>query len=92
MKPKSLYNWLTRVLYNKRSRMEPLWVDIVVGGIQDGEPFLGHIDIRGRAYEANVIATGYGQHLAIPLLREYSENPNAHLNLEKSVELVKFYL
>lgn len=30
MKPRSLYSWLTRVFYNRRSRVNPLWCDIVV--------------------------------------------------------------
>uniref|UniRef100_A0A1L8DSY5 Proteasome subunit beta n=2 Tax=Nyssomyia neivai TaxID=330878 RepID=A0A1L8DSY5_9DIPT len=89
MKPKSLYNWLMRVLYNKRSRFDPLWLDIIVGGMQDGEPFLGHINLRGRAYENNAIATGYGQHLAIPLLREYSENPQVVLDRNQALGLTK---
>lgn len=88
LKPRSLYNWLTRMMYNKRSRMEPLWVDLVVGGIQDGEPFLGHVDMRGRSYEDAVIATGYGKHLAVPLLREYSENKTKVLDLDGALELV----
>lgn len=73
MKPKSLYNWLTRILYTKRSKFEPLWVDIVVGGVEDGVPFLGHVDLRGRSYQDDVIATGFGKHLALPLLRERTE-------------------
>jgi len=89
LKPRSLYNWLTRLMYNRRSRMDPLWVDLVVGGIQDGEPFLGHVDLRGRAYEDKVIATGYGKHLAVPLLREYSENPNVTLDLPGALQLIK---
>ncbi|GAB0094281.1 Proteasome subunit beta [Sergentomyia squamirostris] len=89
MKPKSMYNWLMRVLYNKRSNFKPLWLDIVVGGMQDGEPFLGTINLRGRAYEDNAIATGYGQHLAMPLLREYIENPNIVLDREGALKLNK---
>lgn len=73
LKPRSLYNWLTRVMYNRRSRFNPLWLDIVVGGMQDGVPFLGHVDLRGRSYEDSAIATGYGKHLAVPLLREETE-------------------
>ncbi|XP_058463649.1 proteasome subunit beta type-4 [Malaya genurostris] len=91
LKPKSLYNWLTRVMYNRRCDFKPLYLDMVVGGIQDEEPFLGHVNLRGRAYTSNVVATGYGTHLALPLLREYSENPTAYsgLNLQKTNELVK---
>lgn len=73
LQPRSLFNWLTRVLYQRRSRFEPLWLDLVVGGMQDGVPFLGHVDVRGRAYEDSAIATGYGKHLAVPLLREETE-------------------
>lgn len=88
MKPRSLYNWLTRCMYNRRCRMNPWWIDLVVGGMQDGEPFLGHVDVRGRAYEDKVVATGFGKHLAIPLLREYSENPNAVLDYDAAQTLV----
>lgn len=34
LKPKSLHCWLTRVLYNKRSKMDPLWNNYIVAGIQ----------------------------------------------------------
>jgi 20S proteasome subunit beta 7 len=68
-----LYTWLTRVLYNRRSKFNPLWLDLVVGGMQGEEPFLGHINVRGRSYTNDVVSTGYGTHLALPLLREYSE-------------------
>uniref|UniRef100_A0A1L8EE07 Proteasome subunit beta n=1 Tax=Haematobia irritans TaxID=7368 RepID=A0A1L8EE07_HAEIR len=71
MKPKALYNWLTRVLYNRRSRINPLWLEVVVGGLDNGEPFLGHVDLRGRAYQDDVVATGFGKHLALPLVREH---------------------
>ena len=73
LKPKDLFTWLTRIFYNRRSKFNPLWLDMVVGGMQDEEPFLGHINMRGRAYTNDVISTGFGTHLALPLLREYSE-------------------
>lgn len=95
MKPKDLYTWLTRVLYNRRSKFNPLWLDMVVGGMQDDEPFLGHINVRGRAYTNDVIATGFGTHLALPLLREYSEKgpvdeATANDLIKKSMEVL-FY-
>lgn len=89
LKPKSLFNWLTRVLYNKRCRFEPLWIDVVIGGMQDGVPFLGHVDYRGRAYEDASIATGYGKHLALPLIREQTEHQTGPLNAERALELSK---
>ena len=89
MKPKELYSWLTRVMYNRRNKFEPLYLDMVVGGMQDGEPFLGHVNLRGRSYTSNVVATGYGSHLGLPLLREYSEKPEMKISKEKAVELTK---
>ncbi|XP_066137620.1 proteasome subunit beta type-4 [Euwallacea fornicatus] len=70
LKPKSLYCWLTRILYNRRSKMDPLWNNFVVAGLQDGLPFLGTVDKQGTAYSDRVICTGYGAHIATPLLRD----------------------
>lgn len=58
MKPKALYHWLTRVLYTRRTQLDPLWNNYVIGGIQDGEPFLGTVDKLGTAFVDNHIATG----------------------------------
>lgn len=95
MKPKDLYTWLTRVLYNRRSKFNPLWLDMVVGGMQYDEPFLGHINFRGRAYTNDVISTGFGTHLALPILREVSEKgpmdeATAQELIKKSMEVL-FY-
>ena len=62
--PKALFSWVTRVLYNRRSRFNPLWNTIVVGGLQDGEPFLGYVDKIGTAYEAPTVASGFGSYIA----------------------------
>lgn len=76
--PKALFSWLTRVYYNRRSRMNPLWNTTIVGGLQqDGTPFLGYVDKIGTAYQAPTVASGYGAYIAQPLLREGIEsNPN----------------
>jgi len=88
IKPKSLYTWLTRLQYYRRSNFNPLWVEMVVGGLEDGLPFLGHVDFRGRAYEDYVVATGFGKHLAIPLLREHLDGKTLPTK-EKALELLK---
>jgi len=74
--PKAVYTFLTRVMYNRRSKMDPLWNTVVVGGIQDDKPFLGVTDKLGVAYVEDTIATGYGAYIALPLLRSaYERNP-----------------
>jgi len=73
LSPKSLFSWLTRVQYNRRCKFDPFWTNWVVGGLQDGVPFLGYVDKLGTAYQERAIATGYGAYIAIPLLREYTE-------------------
>ena len=46
----------------------------MVAGVSSAEhgskPFLGFVDLRGTAYQEDVIATGYGAYIAIPLLRD----------------------
>lgn len=96
LKPKSLYCWLTRVMYQRRSKFDPFWNNIVVGGIQDGEIFLGTVDKLGTAYTDKIICTGYGAHIATPMLRDYlDKNPNpsqaeARQLVEKAMEVL-FY-
>lgn len=69
---KSLWNYLRAVMYQKRSRMNPFWNDVVVAGWdeQTSKPFLGTIDRLGTTLQENLVATGFGAYLAMPLLRE----------------------
>ncbi|KAM9168957.1 proteasome subunit beta type-4 [Mergus octosetaceus] len=71
--PKAIHSWLTRVMYNRRSKINPLWNTVVIGGYYNGESFLGYVDMLGVAYEAPTLATGYGAFLAQPLMREVLE-------------------
>ena len=64
-------------MYNRRNKMNPLWNDVVVAGFKqntDGstsdEPFLGVVDKIGTAYEDDILATGFGGYIALPLMRE----------------------
>jgi len=86
MKPKSLYCWLTRVMYQRRSKLDPFWNNLVIGGIQDGVPFLGTVDKLGTAYIDKTICTGYGAHIALPILRDtLDKNPNITLTEAKGL-------
>lgn len=73
LKPASLHCWLTRVLYNRRCRFDPFWNIFIVGGLQDNKPFLGFIDKLGTAYTSPHIASGYGMHIALPMMRDAME-------------------
>lgn len=58
--------------------------------------FLGSVDLRGMAYEDGSVATGYGAHIALPLLRDAAErNPNmsrqqAQQLIEKCMEVLYY--
>lgn len=68
--PKEIHSYLARVLYNRRSKVNPLWNQLAIGGFKNGQSFLGFVDLYGSAFEDNIIATGYGAYLAIPILRK----------------------
>uniref|UniRef100_A0A7S3B773 Proteasome subunit beta n=1 Tax=Prasinoderma singulare TaxID=676789 RepID=A0A7S3B773_9VIRI len=73
--PSEVHSYLTRVMYNRRSKLDPLWNSLVVAGRRNGESFLGCVNLLGLAYEEDLIATGFGNHLAMPLLRaEHSKD------------------
>ena len=86
LSPREIHSYLSRLLYNRRSKVDPLWTSLLVGGVQpDGSSFLGAVDLYGSNYTADLLATGYGQHLAIPLLRK-------HHHLDMSYEEAKALL
>ncbi|KAM9293895.1 proteasome subunit beta type-4 [Gastrophryne carolinensis] len=86
--PKAIHSWLTRVMYSRRSKMNPLWNVVVLAGFYNGESFLGYVDKLGVAYEAPTIATGFGAYLALPLMRDFVENkPN--LTREEARQLIE---
>jgi 20S proteasome subunit beta 7 len=78
MSPKQWYTALAAVLYKRRTENNPLWTANVLAGVEeDGSIFLGSCDLLGTQFQADSIATGYGAHLAQPLLREAVEAANA---------------
>jgi 20S proteasome subunit beta 7 len=80
-----VWSYLRAVMYQRRNKMNPLWNDVVVAGYRqnpDGSttntPFLGIVDKIGTAYEDDVLATGFGAYIALPLMRE-----KYHPNMEE---------
>ena len=79
-----IYEYLWRVMYNRRSKFNPLWNALVVGGLHKGERFLGYVDLRGTTYQSTTIATGFGAHLAQPILRRRVEGREDELTEEEA--------
>ncbi|KAK9366669.1 nucleophile aminohydrolase [Lipomyces kononenkoae] len=79
-----IYEYLSRVMYNRRSKIDPLWNAILVAGKKDdGSPFLAYVDLLGVTYSAPTIATGFGAYLAIPLLRKLAANDGDEKNISE---------
>lgn len=71
LKAKNVFQYLKKVFYNHRSKMNPLWNATLVGGLDDeGKPFLSYVDLLGVSYSGPCLATGFGSHLALPLMRK----------------------
>lgn len=84
--PKEVHNYLNRVMYNRRNKFNPLWNSLVVGGVKNGQKYLGMVGMIGTHYEDNHVATGFGNHLARPIMRaEWRED----LTFEEAVKLLE---
>ncbi|ELU40578.1 proteasome beta 4 subunit [Rhizoctonia solani AG-1 IA] len=86
--PKEIYEYLSRVMYARRSKINPLWNSMIVGGFKDDQSFLGYVDLLGTTYSASTIATGYGSMIAIPLLRKAVEGRETTLTEEEGKALL----
>ncbi len=88
----NLHTYLSKVLYKRRSDFNPLWNQILVAGLgNDDKPFLSYVDLLGTTFSAPTLATGYGAHLAQPILRRLIEDDKdvENIDREKAVEAVK---
>ncbi|KAL4913197.1 nucleophile aminohydrolase [Aspergillus aurantiobrunneus] len=67
---KNVHTYLSKIFYKRRSEFNPLWNHILVAGFDsDKKPFLSSADLLGTTFSAPHLATGFGAHLAIPILR-----------------------
>ena len=100
LSPKHIHEYLCRLMYGRRSKSNPLWNSLVVGGFKNGEPYLVHdilssflipkgfVDLQGTSYESATIATGFGGYLAQPLLRKAIEGDKANTLTEQEARKV----
>ncbi|KAI7326678.1 proteasome endopeptidase complex, beta subunit [Hortaea werneckii] len=88
----NLHTYLSKVMYKRRSDFNPLWNALLVAGLDDKNvPFLASADLLGTTYSAPTMATGFGAHLAQPILRTVMPDESAvqELSKEKAVEAVR---
>jgi len=76
-----IHSYLTRICYNRRSKVDPFYNQFAVGGVMtksDGklQTYLGYTDLFGTTFSDNYVATGFGAHFAYPLLRKGYEDLN----------------
>jgi 20S proteasome subunit beta 7 len=88
----NVHTYLSKVLYKRRSDFNPLWNHLLVAGLDGTDaPFLASADLLGTTFSAPCLATGFGAHLAVPLLRKVapSEEAARGLSEEDAVAAVK---
>ncbi|RLV95257.1 Proteasome subunit beta type-7 [Spathaspora sp. JA1] len=84
LRASNVHEYLSRVMYNRRSKMNPLWNTIIVGGFyRDRTPFLKYVDLVGVTYSSSTMATGFGSHLALPLLRNLIKEDKDYVNVDE---------
>jgi 20S proteasome subunit beta 7 len=88
----NLHTYLSKVLYKRRSDFNPLWNTLLVAGFDDdGKPFLAYADLLGTTFQSPSLASGFGAHLAQPIMRKVvpDEEASAKLSKEDAVEAIK---
>ncbi|KAK3113065.1 Proteasome subunit beta type-7 [Teratosphaeriaceae sp. CCFEE 6253] len=92
MSAKNLHTYLSKVMYKRRTDFNPLWNALLVAGLDEkSTPFLAFADLLGTTYSSPTLATGFGAHLAQPIMRRAVPDEEASQNLEKerAIEVVK---
>ncbi|KAH9825413.1 Proteasome subunit beta type-7 [Teratosphaeria destructans] len=92
MSAKNLHKYLSKVMYKRRSDFNPLWNALLVAGLdEDEKPFLAFADLLGTTYSSPTLATGFGAHLAQPILRRKVKDEQASqvLTKEEAVDAIR---
>ncbi|KAH7886629.1 proteasome endopeptidase complex beta subunit [Phlebopus sp. FC_14] len=87
--PVEIHEYLSQVMYGRRSKFNPLWNALLVGGFKDGKSFLAYVDLLGTTYSASTLATGYGSYIAQPLLRKAVEGFENVLTEEQARKILE---
>lgn len=92
MSAKNLHKYLSKVMYKRRSDFNPLWNMLLVAGFdEEHKPFLASVDLLGTTFSSPTLATGFGAHLAQPLLRKLADDEEAVKNVtqDQAVNCIK---
>ena len=92
MNAQNIHTYLSKVMYRRRSEVNPLWNQLLVAGLDaHSKPFLSSVDLLGTTFSSPTLATGFGAHLAQPLLRKLVESESAveSVTREKAVAAIK---
>ncbi|TBU05812.1 subunit beta of proteasome [Hamiltosporidium magnivora] len=84
LSPNGFHKLIQRILYGRRSDLEPLNVQVVVAG---GDGTLKAVNHLGNFYSSDVIVTSLGQHLVTPFLRAKLENEIP--NIDQAFSLIQ---
>ncbi|KAI9458983.1 proteasome endopeptidase complex beta subunit [Boletus coccyginus] len=87
--PVEIHEFMSQVMYGRRSKLNPLWNSLIIGGLKDGKRFLSYVDLLGTTYTASTIATGYGSYIAQPLLRKAVEGFEDVLTEEQARKILE---
>lgn len=77
----NIHSYLQRVMYQRRSKMDPLWNAVVIGGFKNGEPYLASVDLLGTTYSAPALGSGFGSYLAVPIMRKLVDREGDQKNV-----------
>ncbi|KAF1824309.1 proteasome core particle subunit beta 7 [Dissoconium aciculare CBS 342.82] len=85
MSAKNLHTYLSKVMYKRRTDFNPLWNALLVAGLDEKNvPFLASADLLGTTFSAPTLATGFGAHLAQPILRKVVPDEEASKALDRA--------
>jgi 20S proteasome subunit beta 7 len=88
----NVHTYLSKVMYKRRSDFNPLWNHILVAGLDAAStPFLASVDLLGTTFASPSLATGYGAHLAQPIMRRLVPDEEAvkGVSKEQAIECAK---
>ncbi|KAI1489546.1 20S proteasome subunit [Biscogniauxia mediterranea] len=89
---RNLHKYLSKLLYHRRSKFDPLWNHLLVAGLdEESRPFLAAADLLGTTFTSPSLATGFGSMLAQPIMRRYvpDEAAVAGVSREQAVEVIR---